>query len=274
MGLSLSGGGRVRFAGSQLGAALVPHRTPRGSRATDRVVAPFAHDRGGDRDGLGMPVSTVSAVLTRIAGQAFAAGAARAAQSLSARSAGRAGSHRRQEARPYRGAGHRVTGDAPARRHAPHAAAARGAGWEFVHVCVDDATRLAYVEVLADEKATTAVAFLRRAVAFYARHGVTVERVMTDNGSAYVSTVHALACRLCAPPPAHPALPAADQRQGRALHPHHARRLGLRRDLRRQPQNAPQPLTAGYGPTTIAAHTAPSPQDPERRLTSSRCRGR
>ena len=65
-----------------------------------------------------------------------------------------------------------------------------------MHVCVDDATRLAYVEVLADEKASTAVAFLRRAVAFSARHGITIERVMTDNGSAYRSTVHALACRV------------------------------------------------------------------------------
>jgi transposase InsO family protein len=68
-------------------------------------------------------------------------------------------------------------------------------GWEFVHVAIDDCTRLAYAEVLGDEKATTVVAFLRRAVAFYRRHGITVERVMTDNGSAYRSAVHALACR-------------------------------------------------------------------------------
>ena len=56
-----------------------------------------------------------------------------------------------------------------------------------MHVAIDDATRLAYVEVLPDEKATTAVAFLRRAIAFYARHGITVERVITDNGSPYIS---------------------------------------------------------------------------------------
>ena len=68
-------------------------------------------------------------------------------------------------------------------------------GWEAVHVCVDDSTRLAYVEVLKDEKATTAVAFLRRAVRFYRRHGVSVERVMTDNGSPYRSAIHAIACR-------------------------------------------------------------------------------
>ena len=64
-----------------------------------------------------------------------------------------------------------------------------------MHVCVDDATRLAYVEVLDDEKASTAVGFLRRAVAFYAAHGITVQQLLTDNGSAYISTVHALACR-------------------------------------------------------------------------------
>jgi len=68
-------------------------------------------------------------------------------------------------------------------------------GWEFVHVAIDDCTRLAYVEVLTDEKATSAAAFLRRAVGFYRRHGITVERVITDNGAAYRSTVHAIACR-------------------------------------------------------------------------------
>jgi transposase InsO family protein len=68
-------------------------------------------------------------------------------------------------------------------------------GWEFVHVAIDDATRLAYVEVLADEKAITAVGFLRRAVTHFASYGITVERLITDNGSAYRSTIHAIACR-------------------------------------------------------------------------------
>jgi transposase InsO family protein len=68
-------------------------------------------------------------------------------------------------------------------------------GWDYVHVAIDDCTRLAYAEVLADEKASTAVGFLGRALAFYQRHGITVERVMTDNGSAYRSAIHALACR-------------------------------------------------------------------------------
>ena len=70
----------------------------------------------------------------------------------------------------------------------------RTVGWEYVHVCVDDYSRLAYAEVLPDEKATTAIGFLRRAVRFYHQHGITVQRVLTDNGSAYRSTLHALAC--------------------------------------------------------------------------------
>jgi transposase InsO family protein len=73
-----------------------------------------------------------------------------------------------------------------------------GHGWEFVHVAVDDCTRLAYAEVLPDERATTAIGFLRRAVAFYRRHGITVEGLLTDNGNAYRSAVHAIACRALA----------------------------------------------------------------------------
>ena len=71
----------------------------------------------------------------------------------------------------------------------------RKAGWDFVHIAIDDATRLAYAEVLTDEQAPTAIGFLGRAIAFFARHGVTVQRVLTDNGSAYRSTAHAIACR-------------------------------------------------------------------------------
>lgn len=97
------------------------------------------------------------------------------------------------------GAGHRVTGRQSARRNParPDSDGIRrsSVGYECVHVCVDDCTRLAYVEVLPDERATTAIGFLKRAVAFYRSHGVTVERLMTDNGSAYRSAVHALACR-------------------------------------------------------------------------------
>jgi transposase InsO family protein/transposase len=95
------------------------------------------------------------------------------------------------------GAGHRVTGK---RRYNPTTTKLGGirrglVRWEFVHIAIDDATRLAYAEVLPDEKATTAIAFLRRAVVFFKRHGMTVRELLTDNGSPYRSSVHAIACR-------------------------------------------------------------------------------
>jgi len=83
--------------------------------------------------------------------------------------------------------GHRVNGDRRTRT--------RGIGWEFVHVAVDDATRLAYVEILDDEKGATAAGFLRRAVVFFRRWGIRVERLLTDNGSCYRAIVHALVCK-------------------------------------------------------------------------------
>jgi transposase InsO family protein len=70
-----------------------------------------------------------------------------------------------------------------------------GVGWEYVHVAVDDYSRLAYAEVLLDEKASTAAGFLKRAAAYYRRHGITIERILTDNGSCYRGVVHAIACR-------------------------------------------------------------------------------
>jgi transposase InsO family protein len=97
------------------------------------------------------------------------------------------------------GAGHRITGPRGRRSTGSFTDAAgrrrNKAGWDFVHIAIDDATRLAYAEVLADEKATTAIAFLRRAIAFFNRHGMTVRELLTDNGSPYISTIHAIACR-------------------------------------------------------------------------------
>jgi transposase InsO family protein/transposase len=91
--------------------------------------------------------------------------------------------------------GHRVLGGQPARAQPGYHRRANHLGWEYVHVAIDDCTRLAYAEVLPDEKTATVIGFLRRAVAFYRRHGITIERLMTDNGSAYRSTLHAIACR-------------------------------------------------------------------------------
>ena len=82
--------------------------------------------------------------------------------------------------------GHRIHGD---RRRQT-----RGIGWEHVHVCVDDASRVAYVEVLASATQVDAIGFLTRAVGWFAQRGVSVERVMTDNGSAYVSRAFATTC--------------------------------------------------------------------------------
>jgi transposase InsO family protein len=83
--------------------------------------------------------------------------------------------------------GHRITGDRRTRT--------RGIGWEFLHVCIDDCSRAAYVEVLPDERSVTVVGFLRRALTWFARRGVVVQRILTDNGSAYRSRLMAAACR-------------------------------------------------------------------------------
>jgi transposase InsO family protein len=83
--------------------------------------------------------------------------------------------------------GHRVTGD---RHHRTE-----GVGWDYLHVCIDDASRLAYVEIHADEHKYTATRFLIHALRFFRKHGVQLERVMTDNGTAYRSRVFAKACR-------------------------------------------------------------------------------
>jgi transposase InsO family protein len=84
--------------------------------------------------------------------------------------------------------GHRITGN-------PQQGKSRGAGWEFVHVAIDDASRLAFSQILPDEKKESAVVFLRAAVAYYASLGVKVARVMTDNGSCYRSRAFRKACR-------------------------------------------------------------------------------
>ena len=222
--------GEAGLCGPQLGAARGPRPHPRGPRRGDRRPAAGADDRRRDRrvpgDGALHGLGRARPDRPR---QAQPPGAPRAAQPLRAQAPRRADPHRRQEAGADRNA---APGTGCTGKRTTHAG---GAGWEFVHVCVDDATRLAYVEVLGDEKATTAIGFLRRALAFYARpRDRRSSRLMTDNGSAYRSIAHALACRaLGHPPHPHPPLPAAHQRQGRALHPHDARRLGLRGDLPR-----------------------------------------
>jgi hypothetical protein len=109
----------------------------------------------------------------------------------------------------FRQPGHRVTGRGGHHRVTQTTQAGRGrgvVGWDFVHVCVDDATRLAYVEVLADERGTSAAAFLERAVRWFAERGVVVERVMSDNGSC-LSRPRKRLRHARITPPAHASLP-------------------------------------------------------------------
>jgi len=153
--------------------AWIPHRTP---EERVQAIALLRRQRlaGWEiAERLGMPLSTVSTILNRI-------GLGRLSRLEPPEPANRYQRERPGElvhidvkklgriGRP----GHRVNGDRTTR--------SRGIGWEYVHVAVDDATRLAYVEVLEDEKAVTAVAFLRRAVAHFGDYGIRVERVMTD----------------------------------------------------------------------------------------------
>ncbi len=151
---------------------------------------------------LEMATSTVSAVLKRIGlGKLSRLGAEEPVRRyerarpgelihIDVKKLGRIGHH---------GAGHRMLGRSWAKKTATRTDAAgvrrHQTGWDRVHICVDDATRMAYAEVLPDEKTKTVVAFLRRAVAFYGSHGVAVKGLMTDNGPAYRSAAHSLACR-------------------------------------------------------------------------------
>ena len=86
--------------------------------------------------------------------------------------------------------GHRITGRYPGAVNRHH-----GIGWEFVHVCIDDASRVAFVKVMANQRKESAVAFLEAAVAYYAELGIRIERVMTDNGSCYRSKTFRSACK-------------------------------------------------------------------------------
>ena len=151
---------------------------------------------------LNMALSTVSGILSRIGmGRLGRVGLEPAQRYERARPGELIHIDVKKLGRIHDGAGHRFIGK-PGQRVAAgmkltDAAGVRRnqVGWEYVHIAIDDATRLAYVEVLANEKATTAVGFLRRTVAHFARYGITVERVITDNGSPYRSTIHAIACR-------------------------------------------------------------------------------
>ncbi len=168
----------------------IPHRTSEERVAVIAGLRRLRMTSAEIAECLGMALSTVSAVLGRIGlGKLSRLDPPEPPNRYERRTPGELLHIDIKKLGRIRGAGHRITGKKPGHQRN------RGIGWDYVHVCVDDATRLAYVEVLADEKATTVIAFLKRAIAFYRAHGITTQRVMTDNGSGYRSALHAIACR-------------------------------------------------------------------------------
>ena len=177
----------------------IPHRT-----SEERIEAIAALRRlrftGPEiAETLGMALSTVSGVLTRIGmGKLGRLGLEPAQRYERAAPGELIHIDVKKLGRIQGGAGHRMTGRRPTnkpRRYDTDGDRHYTVGWEFVHIAIDDCTRLAYAEVLPDEKATTAVGFLRRARAFYRRHGIEIQELLTDNGGAYISLAHAVACR-------------------------------------------------------------------------------
>ena len=148
---------------------------------------------------LGMALSTVSGILTRIGmGKLGRLGLEPARRYERQRPGELIHIDVKKLGRIQGGAGKRITGVQrnPTRYRTDAAGVVRQiTGWEYVHIAIDDCTRLAYAEVLSDERGVTAVAFLQRATRFFQRHGIHVEQLITDNGSPYVSVVHAVACR-------------------------------------------------------------------------------
>jgi transposase InsO family protein len=197
--------GRFRCGGESglLDRSSAPHRVANRT-AVDRVAVILALRQlrmtaAEIAETLSMPLSTVSAVLTRNGvGRLGRIGLEQPCRYERKRPGELVHIDVKKLGRITSGAGHRVHGGPQhyTGRHLDAAGRLRGtAGWEFVHIAIDDYSRLAYAEVLTDETAATATGFLRRAIAFFSRYGIRVERVLTDNGSPYISTLHALACK-------------------------------------------------------------------------------
>jgi transposase InsO family protein len=148
---------------------------------------------------LGMALSTVSGILTRSGmGRLARLGLEQPVRYERSRPGELVHVDVKKLARIQGGAGWRVRGGVQHYNRTfidDHGHRRKTVGFEYVHIAIDDHSRLAYAEVLPDEKALTASGFLRRAVRFYRRYGITVERLLTDNGPAYIATAHAIACR-------------------------------------------------------------------------------
>ncbi len=181
--------------------AAVPHRTPEQRVELVALLRRLRMTAAEIAETLSMPLSTVSAVLTRIGlGKLSRLEPLEPPNRYERRHPGELlHIDVKKLGRIKDGAGKRF-GDGVRRHNFARVTDAAGkrhltVGWEYVHICIDDATRLAYVEVLEDEKAVTAAGFLRRAVAHFRAYGIRVERVMTDNGPAYRALAHQLACK-------------------------------------------------------------------------------
>jgi len=180
--------------------SVIPHRTSEERVAAIAALRRLRFTAPEIAETLGMALSTVSGILTRIGmGKLGRLGLEPAQRYERERPGELIHIDVKKLGRIQGGAGKRVRGGTHS-HYNPQRTDAGGVrrntvGWEYVHIAIDDCTRLAYAEVLANEKAITVVAFLRRAVAFFERHGMTVQQLLTDNGSGYRSAVHALACR-------------------------------------------------------------------------------
>lgn len=178
-----------------------PNQTPAGRVEVIRLLRGLRFSGPQIAGILSMPSSTVSVVLKREGmGRLGRIGLEPAATFEVSRPGEVVHVDTKKLGRIVGGAGHRVTGtrrhkDRPTRTDRDGVRRLK-TGWEAVHVAIDGYSRLAYAEVLPDEKATTTVGFLTRMRAFYKRHGIEIERIHSDNGSAYVSRSFALALTL------------------------------------------------------------------------------
>jgi transposase InsO family protein len=170
----------------------VPHRTPAGRVEAIRALRRLRMTAAEIAELLGMALSTVSRWLKRIGlGKRSRLEPAEPPNRYERRRPGELVHVDIKKLGRIGRPGHRATGSRASRGY--HRKRFEQ-GWEFVHVCIDDHSRLAYVEVLSDELGPTAAGFLARAVAWFKGHGIQVERVMTDNGACYRSKAHAASC--------------------------------------------------------------------------------
>jgi transposase InsO family protein len=178
----------------------IPHRTPTERVEAIRALRKLRMTAAEIAQALGMALSTVSAWLKRIGlGKRSRLEPPEPPNRYERRHPGELVHLDVKKLGRIQVPGHRVTGNRAVRarrtRVGNHGRRLGTAGWEFVHVAVDDHSRLAYAEVLADERGDTAVGFLERAARWFKARGVRIERVLSDNGACYRSTAHARACR-------------------------------------------------------------------------------